>query len=84
MSDNLLTSICRAWDIKNNKKFFIVAPAMNTLMWSHPFTEKQLKILKEELNVKIIEPIIKKQMCNEIGNGAMAELSTIVEYLNKI
>jgi phosphopantothenoylcysteine decarboxylase len=45
MSDNLLTSICRAWEIKNPKKKFIVAPAMNTAMWEHPFTSKVSKSL---------------------------------------
>jgi phosphopantothenoylcysteine decarboxylase len=42
MADNLLTSICRAWEINNPKKKFIVAPAMNTAMWEHPLTGKVL------------------------------------------
>lgn len=41
MCDNLLTSVFRCWDIKNIKsKPIIVAPAMNTMMYEHPFTDQ--------------------------------------------
>ena len=49
--DNLVTLVCRCWDMKtrpidnqqaNSQKYLekpiIVAPAMNTLMWEHPIT----------------------------------------------
>ena len=39
MCDNLLTCVCRAWRFK---KPFLVAPAMNTAMYEHPITERQL------------------------------------------
>ena len=37
LCDNLLTCIARCWDIKNDP--FIVAPAMNTMMYEHPITD---------------------------------------------
>ena len=37
LCDNLLTCIARCWDLKRNP--FIVAPAMNTMMYEHPITE---------------------------------------------
>lgn len=37
LCDNLLTNIVRAWDYN---KPIIVAPAMNTLMFENPITEK--------------------------------------------
>lgn len=43
--DNLLTSIFRAWPI--SKKNVVVAPAMNTDMWEHPITFKQLADLSQ-------------------------------------
>jgi len=61
--DNLLTSFARAWDIR---KPFVVAPAMNTFMWEHPFTGNQLKVL-ETLNIKIISPVSKVLACGDTG-----------------
>ena len=51
--DNLLTNVYRCWPYKQDKtsgswsiyKPIIVAPAMNTQMYEHPITEKQLKEL---------------------------------------
>lgn len=39
LSDNLLTSLLRAWDFS---KPTVLAPAMNTRMWNHPFTANHL------------------------------------------
>jgi phosphopantothenoylcysteine decarboxylase len=75
--DNLVTSIARAWEITNEAKRIIVAPSMNTQMWLHPFTSKQLKILSLELFCVILAPVEKKLVCGDIGNGAMASVSTI-------
>ncbi|KAK3308008.1 flavoprotein-domain-containing protein [Chaetomium strumarium] len=56
MSDNLLTSVIRAWDtdasIDMKKKIIIVAPAMNSAMWRNPITEKQIRVLTDEWGVK--------------------------------
>ena len=38
--DNCLTCVWRAWDPKSP---IVVAPAMNTLMWQHPLTKRQLR-----------------------------------------
>ncbi|KAL1837941.1 hypothetical protein VTJ49DRAFT_3236 [Mycothermus thermophilus] len=57
MSDNLLTSVIRAWDtdssIDNKRKLILVAPAMNSAMWRNPITEKQLRVLTEDWGVKV-------------------------------
>ena len=42
LSDNALTCAWRAWDWA---KPVVLAPAMNTLMWEHPFTRKHLRAL---------------------------------------
>ncbi|KAI9784383.1 MAG: hypothetical protein M1835_003610 [Candelina submexicana] len=53
-SDNLLLSVVRAWDTTGemesslNKKRIIVAPAMNTAMWRHPITKRQIKVSEED------------------------------------
>lgn len=61
-SDNLLTSVVRAWDTTGllgdmnealpvGKKMIVVAPAMNTAMWRHPVTGRSIRVLEEEWSV---------------------------------
>ncbi|KAL2139648.1 hypothetical protein VTI28DRAFT_4896 [Corynascus sepedonium] len=56
MSDNLLTSVIRAWDTDSStdmkKKLIVVAPAMNSAMWRHPITAKQIRVLTDDWGVK--------------------------------
>ncbi|XWS21066.1 hypothetical protein CRYUN_Cryun30bG0023400 [Craigia yunnanensis] len=73
LCDNLLTCIVRAWDYS---KPLFVAPAMNTFMWSNPFTEKHLMSI-DELGISLIPPVTKRLACGDYGNGAMAEPSLI-------
>ncbi|MFN3650658.1 MAG: flavoprotein [Armatimonadota bacterium] len=42
LSDNLLTCVYRAWDFDQP---VVLAPAMNTLMWEHPATQRHLSQL---------------------------------------
>ena len=57
LADNLLLSVIRAWDTtgeiegSRRPKRIIVAPAMNTAMWRHPITKKQLRVLEEDWGV---------------------------------
>jgi phosphopantothenoylcysteine decarboxylase len=55
---------------------------MNTLMWEHPFTAKQLQTL-QELGVSTILPIEKTLVCGDTGSGAMADVDTIVSEVLK-
>lgn len=102
--DNCLTCVWRAWDMA---KPLILAPAMNTHMWEHPMTRRQLRFLAmdfgamhvpssledealiQQLNARskgfrIVPPISKQLACGDIGVGAMAELSTILNYLDDL
>eukprot|EP00742_Colponemidia_sp_Colp-10_P009908 GILJ01010843.1.p1 GENE.GILJ01010843.1~~GILJ01010843.1.p1 ORF type:complete len:192 (+),score=14.34 GILJ01010843.1:22-597(+) len=74
LCDNLLTCVCRAWD---PAKPLLVAPAMNTYMWDHPFTAKHLAILRE-LGAHVIPPVTKTLVCGDTGNGALASVDTLV------
>jgi phosphopantothenoylcysteine decarboxylase len=76
LCDNLLTCIARAWDFTSNKPF-IVAPAMNTAMWTHPITAAQLSTLRS-FGVAVIDPITKKLACGDVGMGAMATIESLV------
>jgi phosphopantothenoylcysteine decarboxylase len=42
LCDNCLTCVWRAWD---TARPVVLAPAMNTLMWEHPFTRRHLRSL---------------------------------------
>ncbi|XP_040579293.1 phosphopantothenoylcysteine decarboxylase [Lepeophtheirus salmonis] len=76
--DNLLTCILRAWEIGENAKPVLFAPAMNTGMWNHPITSEQIYILNKWGFTEI--PVVEKLlMCNQRGLGAMAEPVYIVK-----
>ena len=77
LTDNLLTSVARAWDFGNSKKI-LFAPAMNTAMWEHPVTQPQVNTLKSWGYIEI-PPIAKMLACKTFGMGAMAEPVTIVD-----
>ncbi|KAJ8452799.1 hypothetical protein Cgig2_014562 [Carnegiea gigantea] len=77
LCDNLLTCVVRAWDYS---KPLFVAPAMNTFMWSNPFTEKHLVSI-DELGITLIPPVTKRLACGDYGNGAMAEPSLIYKTI---
>ncbi|GIW80736.1 MAG: hypothetical protein KatS3mg105_2543 [Gemmatales bacterium] len=42
LADNCLTCVWRAWD---RHRPVVLAPAMNTLMWTHPMTRRHLRLL---------------------------------------
>ncbi|KAK5094696.1 hypothetical protein LTR70_003914 [Exophiala xenobiotica] len=88
ISDNLLTSVIRAWDttgmIDMRKKHIMIAPAMNTAMWRHPITKKQLKTIAQdwtaddESSVILLKPMEKELACGDTGDGAMMDWKQIV------
>ncbi|XP_061078663.1 phosphopantothenoylcysteine decarboxylase isoform X1 [Conger conger] len=77
--DNLLTCLVRAWDLTRPLVF---CPAMNTAMWQHPITAKQVATLKEFGYIEV-PCICKKLVCGDEGKGAMAALSTIVDVVKE-
>lgn len=83
ITDNCLTCVYRAWD---PAKPVILAPAMNTLMWEHPATARQLAQIANDLrgSLHVVEPIEKKLACDDVGVGAMAERSLILAELAKV
>lgn len=93
ISDNLLTSVIRAWDttglIEMRKKHIMVAPAMNTAMWRHPITKKQLKTIEQdwtvddESSVVLLRPMEKELACGDTGDGAMMDWKQIVARLEE-
>ncbi|KAL5612253.1 hypothetical protein BROUX41_000206 [Berkeleyomyces rouxiae] len=80
LSDNLLTSIVRAWD---PTKKILVAPAGNTAMWNHPMTARQLAVLEEWSWFEIHRPQEGVLACGDAGDGKMKEWSELVEIVEE-
>ncbi|XP_064245613.1 phosphopantothenoylcysteine decarboxylase isoform X1 [Passer domesticus] len=78
--DNLLTCVIRAWDLS---KPLLFCPAMNTAMWEHPLTARHVEQLKA-FGYTEIPCVVKKLVCGDEGQGAMAEVWTIVERVKRI
>lgn len=76
IADNFLTASLLACD-----KDIIVAPAMNTNMYNHVATQKNLLTLANR-GVKIIEPSSGLLACNTVGAGRLEEPINIVEFLD--
>lgn len=64
----------------------VVAPAMNTTMWRHPATTRNVERLRAD-GVHIVEPEAGMMACGTTGPGRLAEPSVIVraalEILNR-
>lgn len=76
MCDNLLTSI---W-LAGSHKRTVTAPAMNTAMWEHPMTQRNLRLLRRTQRERLIvvPPVEKLLACGDTGMGAMASIADIV------
>jgi phosphopantothenoylcysteine decarboxylase/phosphopantothenate--cysteine ligase len=55
----------------------LVAPAMNTRMWEHPATQRNLQLLRED-GVRIVPPDAGEMACKTIGPGRLSEPDQIV------
>jgi phosphopantothenoylcysteine decarboxylase/phosphopantothenate--cysteine ligase len=55
----------------------LVAPAMNTTMWNHPATRRNLERLRAD-GVQIVEPDTGEMACGTIGPGRLSEPERIV------
>lgn len=89
-SDNLLTSVIRAWDTTvredGSRKRILVAAAMNTHMFRHPLTARHLKVLEEDWGGKdgwfdVMSPVSKELACGDVGDGAMRPYDEIVKEI---
>src|SRR6266852_7127949 len=56
----------------------LIAPAMNTTLWEHPATRRNLKTLRAD-GVRIFEPDAGEMACGTIGPGRLSEPETIVK-----
>jgi phosphopantothenoylcysteine decarboxylase/phosphopantothenate--cysteine ligase len=75
IADDLLTTTVLATRAK-----VLICPAMNSRMYSHPATQKNLEILKQ-FGYWVIDPACGKMACKEEGEGRLPEWDAVKEQL---
>jgi phosphopantothenoylcysteine decarboxylase/phosphopantothenate--cysteine ligase len=80
IADDLVTTTAMTF---TNQPILIV-PAMNTRMWKHPMTQKNLEILQSLDNVSIVPPSNGTLACGEIGEGHIAEQEMVLHHIYKL
>ena len=58
----------------------VVAPAMNSEMWTHPATQANLRVLADR-NVQIVPPGVGDLACGMVGPGRLADMEAIVRVV---
>lgn len=61
----------------------VIAPAMNTTMWNHPATQRNLNQLRSD-GVHVVEPDAGEMACGTIGPGRLSEPERIVAAVLEI
>ena len=75
IADDMLSTTIMAADCKR-----IIAPAMNTHMYSNPIVQKNIATLKS-LGYEFVSPSSGRLACGDIGEGKLADVNTIVDYI---
>ena len=78
LADDLLTTTCLAATAP-----VLLAPAMNTVMWQHPATQRNVERLRADGCV-LLGPAEGEQACGEFGPGRMMEPAEIVESVRGV
>jgi phosphopantothenoylcysteine decarboxylase/phosphopantothenate--cysteine ligase len=77
-ASDLLTST-----LLTTKKPVVVVPAMNTGMYTHPITQKNIEALKRA-GYHILGPVEGSLACGDEGAGRMVEPEEIIRYLSEL
>lgn len=79
-ADNIVTSVALAMPDEIPK---LIAPAMNTKMYHNTITQRNIDILKK-IGYQEIEPRISLLACGDTGQGALADISTILKCIQEV
>lgn len=74
-ASDLLSTLCLATTVP-----IMIAPAMNTFMWTNPATQANINLLVQR-GIHLIEPAAGLQACGEVGVGRMVEPQEIVKKI---
>ena len=78
-ADDMLSAAILA----GHQKTLLIAPAMNENMYSNPITQQNIKIIKDILNAKEIEPKTALLACGDYGKGALADVDVIIQAIEE-
>ncbi len=78
IADDVVSTL--AISVLPEKKPFLVAPAMNTQMWQHPATKRNLALL-QDWGMKIIPPDTGDLACGWQGEGRLCEPEELAKHL---
>ncbi len=62
----------------------LLCPAMNTHMWHHPLTQRNMRIITESGRFTWEMPVEKRLACGDFGIGGLAEPSLILQRCEEI
>ena len=79
MANGLCDDLATATLLASNKPV-VIAPAMNSKMWEHPALQRNIAQLVKD-GVQVITPASGALACGETGQGKLADVEIIVEYL---
>lgn len=82
MAAGIADDLASAALLANNNKPVLVAPAMNTQMWQHAATQRNIKQIVKD-GARIIEPGEGMLACGEVGAGRMAEVELVLAAVLK-
>ena len=78
IADDILSTMALSF----NGKIKILAPAMNTVMYNSNPVKRNIEILKED-GWKIINPRFSMLACGYEGDGAMANVQDIIDFIKE-
>ena len=70
LGDDPVGTLFLAWELK--QKPWLIAPAMNAMMWEHPATTASLATLRR-WGVRVLDPVEGPHACGEGGPGRLME-----------
>jgi phosphopantothenoylcysteine decarboxylase/phosphopantothenate--cysteine ligase len=78
IADNAVTTVVHALEPQIP---VLLCPAMNTQMWDHPTTRRNLSWIAETGRYQVVAPTAKRLACGEVGVGGLAEVPDILAAL---
>jgi phosphopantothenoylcysteine decarboxylase/phosphopantothenate--cysteine ligase len=78
IADDLLSTLALATQAK-----VVIAPAMNTVMWQHPATQHNVRVL-EERGAHFVYPAEGMLACGDVGAGKLADTPVILAAVEQV
>ncbi len=75
---DFLGSIFLAW--RQNRPVLLF-PAMNTMMWQHPFTQEHVARLNGLAHVRVVDPAAGLLACGDEGAGKLMEVEDLADVI---